>query len=186
MNYRRIRKRMKYHKKKYYIYGILVFLLFLLGIGYSYLNTSLSIGGTSKISSASWDIHFDSTSMNLVSGSVPTLSEPVITGTSVSSSARLENQGDFYSFTIDVVNNGTIGAVLSSISITPTINNNYLKFQVLNLDDTPVTIGENLEAGQKKAIKVLARYIGGLDVDDYPIEDESYNFTVGLDYVQES
>lgn len=177
---------MKYHRKKYYACGILLFLLFLIGIGYSYLSSSLSINGTSKINNASWDIHFDSTSMNLVSGSVPNLSDPVITGTSVSSSARLENQGDFYSFTIDVVNNGTIGAILSNINITPTLNNNYLEFKVLNLDDTPVTIGDSLAAHQKKTVKVLARYIGGLDVDLYPIEDESYNFTVGLDYVQEN
>ena len=97
-----------------YIFLIIV-VLFFMGIGYSYLNSSLYINGTSIINANLWDVGLDN--LNITTGSVAAISEPIV-NSSVSStnySVKLVNQDDFYEFTVDVVNNGNVDAKLGSL-----------------------------------------------------------------------
>ena len=61
---RKFGKRMKYNYKRTF-FGMFLFLLFIsFGVGYAYLTTSLSIDGTSNVSSARWNIHFANIDIN--------------------------------------------------------------------------------------------------------------------------
>lgn len=187
MNLKGLKRKVQYRKNRYLIYFVLILILFCIGVGYASLHTSLSINGVSNVSRATWDIHLDSSSIQVDSGSVTPISAPSVSGTTVSFSARLENQGDYYSYTVDVVNNGTIDAALGSFTLTPTLTNDqskYLTFTVTYDDGTPLTVGDTLDAHDSRTLKVLARYNSGLDVDDYPIIDEAYDFSLSLNYSQ--
>ena len=54
------------NKKKSYTMLLILLVLFL-GLGYAYLNTSLSINGTSNIVSNTWDIYWDNIQINYCS-----------------------------------------------------------------------------------------------------------------------
>lgn len=187
MNLKMIKRKIKYSKKKHFVYAFLGILLLSLGIGYSFLHSSLAINGTSMFKRSTWDIHLDNSTINVDNGSITPITAPSATGTNLSFSVRLENQGDCYSFTIDVVNSGTMNASLSGVTLTPTLTteqSKYLTFEVTNTDGTPLVIGDTINAGSSKTIKVKAQYNTGLDVEEYPIIDESYDFSIQLDYAQ--
>ena len=185
--FNKLKRKYKFSRKKRFLILTLVVMAMLLGIGYAYLTSTLEVNGTTMFRKSNWDIHLDNSTIQVESGSVTPITPVSVIGTTLSFSTRLENQGDFYSFTVDVVNAGTINASLTDINITPTLTSlqsEYLTFEVTNSDGTPLVIGETINAGSSKTIKVLARYNTGLDVDKYPIIDEVYDFSVQLDYAQ--
>ena len=101
---------------------VLLVLLLTITIGYSLLSTTLNINGTTTISKPTWDIHFANvqvTSGSQTSGSTA----PVIATTGadagllISYAPKLNQPGDFYEFTADVVNGGTMDAKLGSITL---------------------------------------------------------------------
>ena len=104
-------------KRKNNIVPIFVGLIILLGIGYAYLNSGLSINGTTNISNASWNVYWDS--VNVTSGSVTdvTTAAYILTGeTEVEFNVNFTKPGDFYEFTVDAVNDGSIDAMISVVS----------------------------------------------------------------------
>lgn len=176
-------KRMRYSRKRVFL-GLFLFLVLLgLGIGYAFVTTKLSIEGVANVKDAKWDIHF--TNYELMDGSIAPISQPRVYDTSVSFSAKLNNPGDFYGFTIDVVNNGTINAALDSISITPSFNDvTYIDSSITYDDNTPIQTNDLLKSGVVKKIKVYYEYKDELDDDEYPVTDQSYDVTIQLNYIQ--
>ena len=163
----------------------MVILFFGMGIGYASISTSLVIDGTTDIDHSSWDIHF--ANVQVESGSV-TADTPVITDdTSVSFSASLENPGDYYEFTVDVVNNGTMDAKLNAITITPVLTAEQQKFfsyDVSYENPFPITVGDTLFAGQTEKLHIKFQYLVSDDTSDYPTEDTSFDFSVSMNYIQ--
>ena len=110
---------MKRKKRKIYLY-----LLIILGItvGFALLSTTLYINGTAGIKANVWDIHWDQDSIKVTENSVaaetPTVTE---NGQKLSYEVTLELPGDFYEFTIDAVNAGTIDGMISIDGLNPTI-----------------------------------------------------------------
>ena len=105
-------------KKKIKI-SILVLLILLVTIGYAVLQSTLSINGTSTINNATWNIHWDN--LNVTNGSIT--GTKVITpayikpgDTEVSYSIVLSTPGEYYEFTVDAVNSGSIDAMIGSFS----------------------------------------------------------------------
>ena len=98
---------------------IVLFLIFGMGIGYAAITTTLEIDGTSDIDSASWNVHF--ANVQVTTGSVAAATPSITDNTSVSFSANLANPGDFYEFTVDVINEGTLDAKLDGIGILPVL-----------------------------------------------------------------
>ena len=97
---------------------IYLLLLLVLGIsvGYAALASNLKINGGSKMTKATWSIHW--ANPQVVNGSVTTI-KPQLSenNTNATYSITLSEPGDFYEFTIDAVNEGTIDAeVLSVVS----------------------------------------------------------------------
>ena len=114
---------MKNRKKRNKIY---LYLLVILGltVGFALLSTTLNINGTAGIKKNTWDIHWDKNSIQVTENSVqaetPTVTED---GQKVSYEVTLELPGDFYEFTIDAVNAGTIDGMVNIGGLTPTIKN---------------------------------------------------------------
>ncbi|MBR2858263.1 hypothetical protein IKE96_03685 [bacterium] len=180
------RRKIKFYRRK--INAILSFniILMLLTIGYAYLSTGISINGVGYINKAEWDVHFDSIETKV--GSVTPIEEPnKVSPTSVTFSARLENPGDFYEFNIDLVNNGTISAMIEDFNILPILTQeqmNYFDFNVTYSDGTLLADNQLLSAKSSKTLKVTFHYKELDNVDLYPIEDQVFHFNLDINYVQ--
>lgn len=176
-------KRLRYNRKKVFL-GLFLFLCLIgITVGYAFITTTLKIEGTATVKDAKWDIHFDN--FQSMQGSVSPTSAPVIDDTSVEFSAKLDNPSDFYGFTIDVVNEGTINASISDISITPDFSNiAYMDATMVYSNDTVVQVGDILAAGKTKTIKVVLEYKDGIDENLYPSTNQLHDVTIDIDYGQ--
>ncbi len=176
-------KRIRYSRKKFFVGLFLLLFLFGIGIGYAYINTDLEILGIAKVKDARWDVHFDN--YNVVTGSVVPATNPTITDTTMSFSASLTDPGDYYEFTIDVENEGTINAILSSFSVSPDFSLvDYINSSITYSDGSSIQVGDVLRTNKTKTIKVKLTYIDGLDESLYPSTNQTFNVTVSLGYSQ--
>ena len=186
MWWRRFKRKQRFRRKKQITYLLLLALMFSMSLGYAVLNTSLNISGISSLANAKWDIHFD----NIVvkEGSVTPTVEPTITNdTTVSFSVTLENPGDYYEFNIDVVNAGTINAMIDSFTILPVLTveqQKYLDYIVTYEDGVSLAENQRLNAGTSETLRIAFIYKEGAP-EDYPDEDEDIPIEVSITYVQE-
>ena len=90
-------------------------LILCLTIAYALMSTKLSVNGSAKMESASWDIHFEDVSASSVGKATYTL--PTISGRTVLTNfyISLKAPGDSVTFHFKVVNNGNLSAKLTSI-----------------------------------------------------------------------
>ena len=164
----------------------LTIILMLFTIGYAYLRTGLTINGTGYINKAEWDVHFE----NIVAktGSVTPITAPSISNdTSVSFSVSLDNSGDFYEFNIDVVNDGTIPAMIDSISLSPTLTteqSNYFEYGVTYSDGIAILPKHLLNPSTTETLRVFFNYKENDDIEMNPLEDQNFQFRLTLNYVQ--
>ena len=178
---------------------ILLLLVLLLGvtIGFALLSTTLKINGTAGIKSSTWDIHWENVQPN--SQSTVTAQTPVISehATKVSYEVTLELPGDFYEFTVDAKNDGSVNGEITDVRHSVkevTIENNeevettatlpsYIHSTVYyNGTTTPPAIGDILAAGEKQTYVVRIEY--DEDSEELPPTDKTYRVTTEIDYGQ--
>ena len=152
------------HKKNLYKSIILVVIL-LIGIGYAYLTSNLSISGNTNVSTNTWNIHFEN--LNVSTGSISTSSPATINaaGDAITYTIDLNRPKEYYEFTVDVKNDGTLpGKVsISSLSGLDTTSSKIIDYSVTYTNGNPVNIGDILNAGAKKSIKVRTFYKDEID-----------------------
>lgn len=94
-----------------------------LTVAFAALSQTLTINGTANVDAASWDIHFEnlsdinihSTGNTVIENNPPTLYENTIENINVS----ISTPGDYLDYMVDVVNDGSIDAKVSSVDISP-------------------------------------------------------------------
>ena len=176
-------KRIRYSRKRIFVGLFLLLCLIGIGIGYAFVTTKLEIDGIVHVKDARWDIHF--TNFQLIAGSINSTIEPTISGTNITFAAKVNNPGDFYGFTVDVVNQGTINADISSFALTPDFSNvDYIDATVEYANSDEITNGDILLAGTKKTVKVLLKYKEGLNEEQYPADNQLFNISFTLNYEQ--
>ena len=90
-----------------------------LGLGYSLLTQNLTINGITKVRGNDWNIHFDNVQIN--SNSVTLSTGDVAAAidsndnTLVNYTVTLNQPGDFYEFTVDAVNEGSVDGMIGAI-----------------------------------------------------------------------
>ena len=159
---------------------LFIFLLILfISIGFAIISTSLSINGVSSILGNTWDVHFENVKVkHSVEGNpIPVISNDRL---SVTYTANLNYPGDYFEFTVDTVNSGTIDAIVDTVNnteLTP------LQAQVLMVE---FDANENdiLLSGDKKTYTVKLSYKDDIDVDDLLDTDFSVNLTFSITYKQ--
>ena len=107
----------KYKKKNIKI--VLLLLILCITIGYAALTSNLNIVGTSGIKNATWNVHWSNLAVTTgsVTGTKVTTPAYIKTGnTKVEYSITSSTPGDYYEFTVDAVNEGSIDAMISTIS----------------------------------------------------------------------
>ena len=179
-------KRIKFKKKMSIMYILLFVVMLSLGTGYAYIKSDLNINGTAKIKNARFDVHF--ANLNVTSGSVTATTPASITDTTtVGFVATLENPNDYYEFTVDVVNNGTMDAMIDDFTISPnltTAQKKYLEYQMTYSDGTELGEKQELKVGTTETLKARFNYIENEDKTNYPTEDQTFTVAFTVDYTQ--
>ncbi len=185
---------MRRSKKKNTII-ILVLLLFGISIGYSLLSSNLNISGTSGLSSNTWNIHWSNLSVTngSVTGTQVTTPATIKTGnTEVEYSITLSTPGDFYEFTVDAVNEGSIDAMIESFSNKTYESNGttekalptYLNYSVTYSDGIALAPKQKLAANTTEKIKVRVEFKRDIEANQLPTTADTIVFKFNVTYVQ--
>ena len=180
---------MKKRRKQSLLFGIILLMLGL-GLGYAYLTTNLSIEGIADIDSNTWDVYWDNVQVTTgsVTGDQVTQAPTIDTNkTTVSFHVRLSQPGDYYEFTVDAVNDGSIDAMIDTIN--KTINNSttvpeYLNYTVTYDDDIEITSNQLLASGDLETYKVRVEYRTDIETSQLPDTAQTLNLKFGIEYVQ--
>ena len=175
----------KDRKTLYVILSILLVSAFTLTVVYAALSTTLNISGNVQVTAASWDIYLDNVQLNSNSATtaVPTISDK----TTASFSTTLTNPGDFYEFTVDVVNNGSIDAMVDSVTKTPTLTETqakYLNYIVEYQNGESITTKQLVSKNSYVRLKVKVEFRKDISVSDLPTKSETLNLSFTVNYTQ--
>ena len=100
--------------KKKNLTSLIIVLFLCIGLGYAFLNATLNINGTAKIMDATWDIHFTNlqvTSGSVVIGTGDSAAAITSDNTVISYTITFKEPGEFYEFTVDAKNFGTLDGI---------------------------------------------------------------------------
>ena len=159
--------------------------VFTLTIAYSALNAILTINGNARVSAADWDIYLNNP--RVTNGSA-TSDVPIIkTSSTVEFSTTLNMPGDFYEFTIDVVNAGSIDAMIENVVKTPELTADqakFLKYEVSYQNGESITTNQLLAKETSMPIKVRIEYRKDLVASDLPTGQVVLDLALTLEYTQ--
>ena len=178
---------MKKKSGKKVVLSLLALLLLTITVGYAALSTTLNINGTSKINNATWDVHFANLVVTSASVSA-TKAATIDSATEIDYNVELIKPGDFYEFTVDVTNTGTIDAKLGAAPILNGVSAEqdvYTNYTVTYSDDTAIHANDKLAAGATKKLKVRVEFDRNITNSQLPTEAQPLNLTFAMNYVQD-
>ena len=165
---------------------LIVALILCITIGYAALTTTLNITGNSEIKNAKWDIHFANLVVDDTSVEASTPATIDANKTTVNYTVNLVKPGDSYAFSVDVVNEGTIDGMISTITNTGLTaeQQKYVDYSITYANGVELKEKDGLKAGAKKNIKVKVKYKDDLNPEDLPKNTETLDLTFTVEYVQ--
>ena len=78
-----------------------------MSVGFATYASTLNINGTTTVKANKWSVHFDDSTYDETTGSVAATTH-TITDTTASYTVTLTKPGDFYEFSVNVINDGTL------------------------------------------------------------------------------
>ena len=166
-------------------------LILILGLGYALLQSNLTITGLANMANPTWNIHWENVQVS--SGSVTgtnVVTAPTIQNqTTVNYSIILPKPGDYYEFTVDAVNSGTIDGMIDSITsklngATITTLPEYLSYTVTYSDGAPLAVNQELKAGTTETYKVKVKYRDDITLSQIPVSDQTLSLQFTVKYRQ--
>ena len=165
---------------------ILIVAVFTLTVAYAALSVSLNILGSAEVVASNWDIHLDN--VNVTNGSVNATTEVRIDSSSTASFAvDFTTPGEFYEFTIDIVNNGSIDAMIDSIIKSPNFNVHQAKLFLYDItyeDGSLLNEKQILLKKDKKTLKVRIEYRKDISASDLPTSKQTLSLSFKVNYLQ--
>ena len=174
----------RYRKRKLpkYFFIISLALFLFVGIGYSVINSNLTMQGNVVRKATSWSIGFSNPVFDTGSKTTPT---PTITnGTTMTMNVNLTNPGDIYAFTVDLTNNGSVPALINTLNITELTEEQkvYLRWKVEYEDESPLEVGDLLKVGETKKVHIYLEYKKLRATDLYPTSQVNLNLSVQANF----
>lgn len=161
--------------------GICVLVLGL-AIGYSALSTNLNITTKTTLKGSTWSIKFANISEANITGSATEVTAPVLTATSIDLDISLLKPGDTISYTFDVVNDGTIDAILSEDPILSGLDSDDINYTLTYSDNTAIKEADTLSNGVTRHLKLTVGFKSS--VTEVKNTDTKLSLTATLLYVQ--
>jgi hypothetical protein len=169
------------------VIAVLSFAILFMSVGFATYASTLNINGTSTINVPGWDVHF--ANVNVSSGSVNATTTPSIAsdGLSINYAVSLNEPGQYYEFTVQIVNNGTMDAELSAapvLSGVSTAQDVYTNYTLVYADNNTVPrAGDLVRAGNSRTIKVRVMF-DNVSADQLPTTSQVLNLSASMEYVQ--
>lgn len=163
---------------------LLLISVFTLTIAYAALSAVLTINGTGEVEASSWNIKF--ANPRVTSGSVNS-DVPTINGSTLSFNTTLTIPGDFYEFTVDVVNDGSVDAMISNFVKKPELTveqAKFLKYEITYQNGEVISNQQLLAKNTSMPIKVRIEYRNDLVASDLPSTSATLNLSLTIEYIQ--
>lgn len=182
---------MKKQNKK--ILLIISLILLFIGVGYALLSSTLNINGSTIINGNTWDVHFENVKIETKGNPGSLVFNPDSLSinsnnkvTSFSYAGSLNNPGDKYIISVDVVNSGTIDAMVGSYSNTVLSleQQKYMDYSVNYVNDKDIVQGDVLKSGEKVTIVIGLSYKSDLQSEDLPTTENNFNSSFMMNYIQ--
>ncbi len=180
----------KERRTKALVVVVLLIVVAGLTIAFAALSTTLNINGTAYLDAAKWGIKFENLSDPVKVGTATTTGtakieeskSAEITGINVS----LSTPGDKVTYTVDLVNEGTINAKIDKIEKTELTSEQqkYLTFKVTDKDGKEVSEGDILSAGETRNLTITIEFIKDLAKEDLPTSTSTISLSYKLNFVQ--
>lgn len=175
---------MKTFKRNNFIILILFIIVISMSVGFAVLSTTLNIKGDTNLKGQVWDIYF--ANIKISEGSVKANKEATIvneTDTLIEYEIVLEKPGDYYEFTVDAVNDGTLDAKIDSIVLSGIEGyEEYLIYDVTYDDRTNLGIDDKLLAENKAVYRIRIEY--KKDIENPITNDTKLNLVFAITYSQ--
>ena len=172
-------------KTLYMILSIVLISIFSLTIVYAALSVTLNIQGNAQVVASSWDIHLDN--IKVTSGSVSGTEPSITSPTTATFSTTLNMPGDFYEFTIDVVNDGSIDAMIDGVTKTPPLTTEqakYLNYIIEYQNGESINTKQLVSKNSFVRLKVRVEFRKDVIASDLPTTSETLNLAFTVNYVQ--
>lgn len=130
---------------------IFLVLLLAISIGYALIATTLKINGSSNVKSARWNVYWDNLQVKEGSSPIHGNSATRIVDyykTIVEYDIELSEPGDFYEFSVDAVNDGSLDAMIETITDSGLTSRQkeYINYSVKYNDGSEVKVNDKLTA----------------------------------------
>ncbi len=158
-----------------------------LSIGGVIVSTFFSVTGSSKLDKVTWDVHFEN--VKVKKGSTSAIKPVKLDSkkTSINYEVFLERPGNYYEFSIDVVNDGKIDAKVGAEPVLSGVTGEYkdfIDYTVNYSDGSSIRVNDVLDIGTRKTIVVRIEYSKDISYEMMPEDVQSFNLGFSLDYVQ--
>ena len=180
--------------KKNLIIAMAIFLMVSLSLGYAYIRSTLTINGNAGISKNTWDIYFDNivekdstatiTSHGVIKDSLQS-DGTIAHNTLIEYNITLNKPTDKYDFIVDIVNDGSIDAMIDAVRLTGLDEvSDYATYTVKYLDGTDVKKCDLLKAQSRRKVRVVTTFKDVNDESELPSELKTSDIKFQIDYVQ--
>ena len=181
----------KERRTKALLLSTLVVVVATLSIAFAAMSRTLSINGIAKMDTASWSVYFDNLSNATTVRGAKEVGKPNIStidnGILENIKVKLSNPKDEISYTVDIVNDGTIDAeitMIKNIELTDA-QKKIFEFKVTYTDTGDVLKdGDLLPAGKTKNITINIRFKDDITEADLPKESQTINLSYQITYTQ--
>ena len=180
----------KERRTKALVVVVLLIVVAGLTIAFAALSTTLNINGTAYLDAAKWGIRFENLSSPTKIGSATTTGTAKIEETKAAEitgiNVSLSTPGDKVTYTVDLVNKGTINAKIDKIEKTQLTSEQqrYLTFKVTDQNGKEVSEGDILSKGETRSLTITIEFIKDLTKEDLPTNASTISLSYKLNFVQ--
>lgn len=180
----------KERRTKTLVVVVLLVVIAGLTVAFAALSTTLNINGTAYLDAAKWGIRFENLSSPTKIGSATTTGTAKIEETKAAEitgiNVSLSTPGDKVTYTVDLVNKGTINAKIDNIekTVLTSEQQRYLTFKVTDKSGYEIKQGDILSAGETKSLTITIEFIKDLTKEDLPKQTSTISLSYKLNFVQ--
>ena len=180
----------KERRTKALVVVVLLIVIAGLTVAFAALSTTLNINGTAYLDAAKWGIRFENLSSPTKIGSATTTGTAKIEETKSAEitgvNVGLSTPGDKVTYTVDLVNKGTINAKIDNIekTVLTSEQQRYLTFKVTDKNGNEVSEGDILSAGETRNLTITIEFIKDLTKEDLPKQTSAISLSYKLNFVQ--
>ena len=160
-----------------------------LTVAFAALSETLTINGTATLDAAKWGIKFENLTSGVLTGDAVVNNEATIADDDVTIEnidVTLKTPGDSVTYTVDLLNEGTINAEISNIKVPELTEEQkrYIEFKVTYDTGEEVAQGDILSSGVTKNLTIKIEFKKDIEASDLPSNAQQINLSYKLDFVQ--